>query len=211
MPAIGNLGQAERSTPWFGFSRQQLRYQMVWKIIIFCISTALLIYISRSSLLHPRSHGFARFIAWEAILALLILNVEHWFEKPFAWYQDISWVLLVGGIVPVVWGTLLLNKRGRPVKKRAGDPSLLAFEKTTQLVTSGIFKYIRHPMYSSLLLLAWGIFFKLPSWPGALLTVLATFFLFLTARADEAECICFFGPIYQEYMLKTRRFIPFLF
>jgi protein-S-isoprenylcysteine O-methyltransferase Ste14 len=92
-----------------------------------------------------------------------------------------------------------------------GDPNLLAFEKTTQLVTSGIYAYIRHPLYSSLLLLAWGIFFKLPSLPGGLLALAATIFLVLTARADEAECIQFFGSVYQGYMHKTRRFIPFLF
>jgi protein-S-isoprenylcysteine O-methyltransferase Ste14 len=184
---------------------------MVWKIITFCIGTVILIFISRDSLRSPRSHGFFRFFAWEAMLALFLLNVEHWFENPLAWYQVIAWILLLLCIIPVVWGILLLRKRGRPVEERSGDPSLLAFEKTTRLVTSGIYKYIRHPLYSSLLLLALGIFFKLPSWSGALLALLAALFLYLTARADEAECCGFFGPAYQEYMKTTRRFIPFLF
>jgi protein-S-isoprenylcysteine O-methyltransferase Ste14 len=184
---------------------------MVWKIVVFCLGSALLIFISRASLRNPRSHGFFRFFAWEAILALFLLNVDHWFENPLAWYQVIAWILLVICIVPVVWGTLLLRKRGRPVEERSGDTSLLAFEKTTQRVTSGIYKYIRHPLYSSLLLLALGIFFKLPSWVGALLALLAVLFLSLTARADEAECCGFFGTAYQEYMRTTRRFIPFLF
>jgi protein-S-isoprenylcysteine O-methyltransferase Ste14 len=184
---------------------------MVWKIITFCIGTAILIFISRASLRSPRSHGFFRFFAWEALLALFLLNVEHWFKNPLTWYQVIAWILLLLCIIPVVWGTLLLRKRGRPVEERAGDPSLLAFEKTTRLVSSGIYKYIRHPLYSSLLLLALGIFFKLPSWGGALLALLAALFLYLTARADEAECCGFFGLEYQEYMKTTRRFIPFLF
>ena len=184
---------------------------MAWKIIAFCIGTAVLIMVSRQSLRYPRSHGFPRFFAWEAMLVLFLLNVEHWFTNPLAWYQLIAWILLVLCIVPVVWGTLLLNGRGRPVDERAGDASLLGFEKTTRLVTSGIYRVIRHPLYSSLLLLAWGIFFKLPSWAGAALVMLATLFLYLTARADEAECTRYFGPPYQEYMHKTRRFIPFIF
>ena len=97
------------------------------------------------------------------------------------------------------------------MKSRKEDDQLLAFEKTTTLVTTGIYHYIRHPLYSSLLSLAWGIFFKAPTWLGALLAAAATVFLFATARADEAECVRFFGPAYQAYMKETRRFVPFLF
>jgi protein-S-isoprenylcysteine O-methyltransferase Ste14 len=66
-------------------------------------------------------------------------------------------------------------------------------------------------MYSSLLFLAWGIFFKAPHWPGGLLALAATLFLVFTARADEAEDIRFFGQAYLDYMKRTKRFVPFLF
>lgn len=68
----------------------------------------------------------------------------------------------------------------------------------------------RHPLYSSLLLLVWGIFFKRPSWPGGGLAAFASACLLLTARAEEAECIRFFGPDYDAYIKRTRRFIPFV-
>ena len=184
---------------------------MPWKWIAFALATIPIVYVSRASLRHPRSHGFYRFWAWEGILGLFLLNVDHWFANAFAPHQLVSCLLLFGSIIPVVWGTLLLKQRGRPVEKRESDPNLLAFEKTTQLVTSGIYAYIRHPLYSSLLLLAWGIFFKLPSLPGGMLALAASIFLYLAARADEAECIQFFGSAYQDYMQKTRRFIPFIF
>ena len=184
---------------------------MLWKWIVFGLGSAGLIYVSRASLRDPRSHGFFRFFAWEAILGLFLLNVERWFADPFAWYQCLAWVLLFICIVPVVWGTVMLKQAGKPAKVREQDPNLLAFEKTTQLVTSGIYKYIRHPLYSSLLLLAWGIFFKFPSMLGGALAALTTVCLILTARADEAECIRFFGPQYEAYIKTTRRFIPFIF
>ena len=183
----------------------------MWKLIAFGFATLLLIYISRASLHAPRSHGFYRFFAWEAILALCVINVEFWFSDPFVWYQIIAWTLLFAALVPLAFGVQALRARGKPVANREGDPSLLAFEKTTQLVTSGIYKYIRHPLYSSLLLLAWGIFFKLPSLVGGGLVIIATIFLIATAKADESECIQFFGAKYQDYMKRTKRFIPFLF
>jgi len=184
---------------------------MWWKWVAFGIATLILISISWNSLRNPHSHGFYRFFAWECICGLFILNLDHWFEAPFAPWQIISWILLLASIIPVVWGTLLLRGRGNPAEKRTGDPSLLAFEKTTQLVTTGIYGYIRHPLYCSLLLLGWGTFFKVPAWFGLLLACATTLFLFFTAKADEAECIRFFGQKYHDYMQKTKMFIPFIF
>jgi protein-S-isoprenylcysteine O-methyltransferase Ste14 len=167
-------------------------------------------YISRASLRTPHSHGFYRFFAWEFMLALFLINDKFWFQNPFAWNQIIAWTLLFAALIPLGFGVNALKSRGMANKSRGNDPSLFVFEKTTQLVTSGIYKYIRHPLYSSLLLLTLGIFFKLPSIASGALTVVAILFLIATAKADEAECIQFFGAEYKNYMQKTKRFIPFM-
>ena len=179
--------------------------------ITFALGSIILIVISWKSLHHPDSHGFYRFFAWEAILALVVINIPNWFSNWLAWYQIISWMLLFACIVPLVLGIQSLRTRGKPIKEERPDPQLMAFEKTTQLVTSGIYKFIRHPLYSSLLMLAWGIFFKAPTLTGIFLTLLATLFLNATAKADETECIQVFGTDYQEYMKQSKMFIPFVF
>lgn len=181
------------------------------QVIIFLVGSSILIALSWKPLHHPGSHGFYRFFAWEAILALFLTNASFWFYKPFAWNQIIAWTLLLLSLMPLVFGVHSLRTRGKPAEQRDGDPSLLTFEKTTTLVTSGVYRYIRHPLYSSLFLLAWGIFFKSPSWLGAFLVITASLFVFATARADERECTQFFGAAYREYMKKTKRFIPYLF
>ena len=182
----------------------------MWKPIAFIILTVVIAYISRASLRDPRSHGFTRFFAWEAILGLVLINIDHWFANPWRWYQLISWFLLFISIYPVVEGVRLLRQVGNPDQDRQGE-SLLEWEKTTQLVTKGLYKYIRHPLYSSLLFLAWGTFFKLPSWFGAGLVFLATVFLVLTAKTEEKEDIAYFGPAYEAYMKQSKMFIPFIF
>jgi protein-S-isoprenylcysteine O-methyltransferase Ste14 len=181
------------------------------KIIAFVVLSIPLICVSRTSLLSPRSHGFSRFFAWECILVLILLNITHWFHDPFSWYQILSWVLLFGSFVPLILGVRGLATQGKQVRQREGGPELYAFEKTSVLITTGIYRHIRHPMYSSLLLLTWGVFFKFPTWIGFLAALAASGFLYMTARADEAECIRFFGPSYREYMRSTKRFLPFLF
>ncbi len=184
------------------------------RVIIFAILSAALAFVSRASLRVPRSHGFYRFFAWECILALFFLNfidVRQWFADPFSVRQLISWFLLVGCIVPVVPGVHALHTQGKPDASRPDDAVLIWIEKTTQLVTTGAFKYIRHPLYSSLLLLAWGVFFKHPSWVAGGMVLGATAFLLATAKVEEVENVRYFGSSYRTYMQQTKMFIPFVF
>ncbi len=183
----------------------------MFKLIFFVVLSAGLIYVSRASLFAPGSHGFYRFFAWEFILVLFLLNVDVWFRDPFSWHQIISWVLLTVSIIPLAFGVHSLVTKGKAVKRREGDAHLLAFEKTTNLVTTGIYRYIRHPLYSSLLFLAWGVFFKAPVWSSALLVLAATLFLLATAKMDEVECVRFFGPEYKAYMKHSKMFVPYIF
>jgi len=178
--------------------------------MFFTVGSLVLIAISWRSLRNPRSHGFYRFFAWECILGLFLVNVKFWFYEPFAWNQIIAWFLLIICLVPLAFGVHSLRTRGKPAQKREGDTSLLAFEKTTELVTSGIYHFIRHPLYSSLFLLTWGIFFKSPSLLGFALTSASTLFLVFTAKADEAECTQFFGTQYTQYMKNTKMFFPYI-
>jgi protein-S-isoprenylcysteine O-methyltransferase Ste14 len=180
------------------------------KLIIFGLLTCFLLVVSRTSLRHILSHGFYRFFAWEAMAALLLLNIDMWFSNPFSLLQIISWILLLVSLVLVANGVALIRSKGKPLEHRQ-DETLLAFEKTSTLVSSGIYKYIRHPLYSSLLFLAWGIFLKEISLPSICLTLLSTFCLVLTARADETECLHYFGPSYKEYMSHTKRFVPYIY
>ncbi|MGA2260289.1 MAG: isoprenylcysteine carboxylmethyltransferase family protein [Acidobacteriota bacterium] len=184
------------------------------RVIIFAGLSAALAYVSRVSLKVPRSHGFYRFFAWECILGLFFLNFinfQQWFGDPFSVRQLTSWFLLMGCIVPAVCGVHLLRTQGKPDARRRRDAPLVWIEKTTQLVTTGAFKYIRHPLYSSLLLLAWGVFFKRPSWLGGGMVLGATAFLVATAKAEEVANVRYFGAEYRAYMQRTKMFIPFVF
>jgi protein-S-isoprenylcysteine O-methyltransferase Ste14 len=182
----------------------------IFKLFLFVIVTVCLLYVSRASLRVVRSHGFYRLFAWEAITALILVNIEMWFAHPLSLLQMISWIFLMVSLFLLGNGVHLIRSMGKPNSQRQ-DNTLYVFEKTTTLVTSGIYKYIRHPLYGSLLFFAWGVFLKDVSLPSVCLAAVATIFLTLTAKADEAECIQYFGTSYKEYMLHTKMFVPFLF
>ena len=181
-----------------------------FKVVVFIVASVGLALATRSSLRSLRFHGIYRFFAWEFIIVLVLLNLDSWFYEPFSPHQIGSWLLLTISLLLVIHAALLLRRVGKPGSER-DDPSLISIEKTTELVTTGAYRYIRHPIYGSGLYGVWGVFLKDPSWVGVFLAVLATFFLTMTAKMEEAENIRYFGNAYRSYMKRTRMFIPFLY
>ena len=155
------------------------------------------------SIREKRFHGIARFFAFESIFILVLLNWKVWFHNPFSVYQIISWILLFTCIYPGIAGFVLLHRKGKPEDGH--------IERTTVIVKSGIYKYIRHPLYCSLLLLGTGIMFKYPGNLQLVFGAVNLVALYFTARIEEKEMIAKFDEEYIQYMSGSRMFIPFLF
>ena len=105
--------------------------------------------------------------------------------------------------------SLFLVAHGFYLLRVIGKPSGY-IENTTVLVKRGAYRYIRHPLYASLLWFAWGVFFKSPSLVGGALALVATGSLMATARVEEGENLRKFGAEYAAYMKETKLFVPFL-
>ncbi len=80
-----------------------------------------------------------------------------------------------------------------------------------KLVTKGVYKYIRHPLYTfgSSLFLSFGM--MADNWFIALLGVVAFIGMAIRTPKEEANLIAKFGDEYREYMKRTGRFLPKLF
>lgn len=179
------------------------------EFIIWCFLSIPLVIISRRNLFHPKHHGFYRFFGWECILWLVINNYSYWFENPFRINQIISWIVLIYSLFLLIPGVILLKRLGKPDRART-DNALYDFEKTTKLAETGIYKYVRHPLYGSLIFLSWGICFKNPALSMVIVTIFSTIFFYVTSRVEEQENIDYFGDRYRDYMKKSRMFIPYL-
>ena len=165
----------------------------------FILGSLLIVAISWQSLWNPTSHGFYRFFAFEAILGLLMANAGYWFQNPLSTLQLLSWLSLAGSLILVAQGFWFLITEGKP----SGY-----FENTTQLVTSGPYRSIRHPLYGSLLLLAWGAFLKDVSTLSIVLVLAATGMLIATAKVEEKANLRKFGESYAQYTHQTKMFLP---
>jgi protein-S-isoprenylcysteine O-methyltransferase Ste14 len=181
------------------------------RIVLFCLASLALLPLSWRSFRHLRAHGFSRFFAFELLLALILFNAPLWFRDPFSVRQWAAWILGAVSIVLAVEGFRLLHQMGKP-QPVAVETTNLPFENTTRLVTNGAYRWIRHPLYASLLALALSAYLKAPLNPWVILMTLgAGSSLLATALAEERENVLRFGEAYIHYMRSTKRFIPFIF
>lgn len=172
------------------------------KLVAFLLLSLLILITSAKSLRDWRMHGFFRTFAFEALLGMILLNLDNWFRNPFSAFQIVSWTSFIASIFLAIQGFYLLKTLGNP----KGN-----IESTTKLVKRRSYKYIRHPLYCSLLLVGVGVFLKNPSWLEGLLLILTFASLTATARVEEVENLHHFGKDYAVYVQSTKMFIPFLF
>lgn len=77
-----------------------------------------------------------------------------------------------------------------------------------ELIEAGPYRYVRHPIYTGLLLAFFGTAIKMGDWRGviALVVVFASFWYKL--RHEERWLLDSFGPRYGDYMRRTKALIP---
>ena len=78
-----------------------------------------------------------------------------------------------------------------------------------QLVTSGLYRHLLHPMYTSVFLYALGQALIVPNWIVGPANLVAFFVLFaMRVQSEEQMMADKFGDQYRNYMAKTKRLIP---
>lgn len=116
-----------------------------------------------------------------------------------------DWVRWLGvglGVICVIGVYWLFSSIG------SGITPTGATRKEHKLVTNGIYKYIRHPLYTfgSSLFISFGM--MADNWFIALLGILAFIAVAIRTPKEEANLIEKFGDEYREYMKRTGRFLP---
>jgi protein-S-isoprenylcysteine O-methyltransferase Ste14 len=171
-------------------------------IVILAIGTiANIVFTWLFSIKAGRYHGIYRFFSFESILVLILLCAPVWITEPWNWNQLISWIMLFGAIPLPFYGFHALRTAGRSEGQ---------VENTIALVTSGIYRYIRHPLYASLVLLGTGTFFKEITPLTAACALVNLWAMAATAKTEEGEMLKKFGDEYARYMQRTKMFIPFI-
>jgi len=144
-------------------------------------------------------------IAAFGLIALVAAYVPAYTDRIEFWTIDGDPVRWIGVALFAIGGALRL----RPVFVLGHRFSgLVAIQPGHTLVTTGVYRVIRHPSYLGLLVnsLGWALAFR--SGVGVLLTVLTIPPLLARIRAEEALLHSQFGSEYDAYRARTSRLIP---
>jgi protein-S-isoprenylcysteine O-methyltransferase Ste14 len=124
-------------------------------------------------------------------------------------YPANAWSVVVGAIVFI---TAMWVFR-RTHKELGRNWSItLEIRDRHELISGGPYALVRHPMYTSFMLMGVGQAFLLSNWIAGL-AGLAGFAILFFLRVDEEERMMLetFGPQYRAYMERTKRIIPYLY
>lgn len=87
----------------------------------------------------------------------------------------------------------------------------VTLQENHQLITTGPYRYLRHPRYAGILLFFLGISLSFNSIPSLIVVLLLSTVLVWRVFAEEALLRREFGRQWDEYKSKTWRLIPFIF
>lgn len=138
------------------------------------------------------------------VLALLLIRLRvvngHQAGTHNPWLLGIGLALFVLGLALAVWARIYLGRNwGMPMSQKA-DP---------ELVTTGPYATIRHPIYTGILLAMAGTAIAVsPYWLIAV-AVLGTYFVF-SAVTEERNMARLFPADYPPYKRATKMLVPYL-
>lgn len=83
-------------------------------------------------------------------------------------------------------------------------------KKKQELITAGIYKYLRHPIYIGFTLYFIGAELVAKSWLVVPMTVIAFAFAYAQGKREEKLLLSHYGKEYRQYMRRSKMLIPFV-
>lgn len=144
------------------------------------------------------------------IIAMLLLGPGEWYGQSWLREKFIEHTNLVGmiGLSIAVMGAIIACTS----RYMLGKNWSLSVQKKEdhQLIQSGIYKMVRHPIYTGLLLLFIGNAIIVGDYRAIIAVVIVFVSLWLKLKKEEKLLIEIFGTKYTEYKKLTKALIPYL-
>ena len=194
---------------WGGFAAFFVHPALTAVVVITVLQTIFALFSGANLSSGEREDRANRWVlAALGVLGLLGAWLPAYTDRRDLWTIDGDTVRWVGVVVYTLGGVLRLWPVFVLGHRFSG---LVAIQPGHTLVTTGLYRVIRHPSYLGLLVLSfgWGLVFR--SWAGVILAALNIVPLIGRIRAEEALLQAQFGAEYDAYRSRTWRLIPGLY
>ena len=136
------------------------------------------------------------FIVWPVVLFALEAIVQRGMPRLNLWALPI-----------LAWGYLQYRLVGNfRAREGGGGPGIS--RPPERIVTAGIYRWTRNPMYLGHLVFFAGIALVLGSWAAAGVAAIHAVWFDRRVREDEARLAGLFGEPYRDYCRRVKRWIP---
>jgi len=152
-----------------------------------------------SRLLHVIPLAFAVLLLWAPRIPLPVLGDR--FLPLMAWPFWAGVALTAGGLLFTVWARIKIGRNWS---------GIVTIKEGHELITSGPYAIVRHPIYTGLLLAFVGSALARAEWRGILAVVIAGWALWRKLRFEERWLREQFGESYQAYSQRVATLVPFL-
>jgi protein-S-isoprenylcysteine O-methyltransferase Ste14 len=124
-------------------------------------------------------------------------------------YTPHTWAI-VAGIAIFVFGLWVFRRSHKDLGKNWSVT--LEIREKHKLVSRGLYRFVRHPMYASFMLIGLAQAFLLPNWVAGMsgLVGFAVLF-FMRVGVEERMMLDTFNEEYRVYSGKTKRIIPYIY
>ena len=117
------------------------------------------------------------------------------------WRAGIGLVLFAVGLGFAIWARVHIGRNwGTPMTQK----------EEPELVTSGPYRLVRHPIYSGILVAGFGTAVAL-SWVGLIVVAMAGTYFLYSATVEERSLTEQFPDTYPTYKRATKMLVPFVF
>ena len=117
------------------------------------------------------------------------------------WPFVVDAVLTCAGLLFSVWARQYLGPNWS---------SVVTIKEGHELVTSGPYAWVRHPIYTGILLALWGSAMAIGEWRAIGAMALASFSFWRKLQLEERYMLQQFGLAYQTYRRNVKALIPFI-
>lgn len=184
---------------WYFFAVMWLAWAAYWWIASRDVKTIARRESLRSRLLHLAIVSAAFVLLWLPDFPVPVLGER--FLPVAVWPSWVGLLLTFAGLLFAAWARIQLGRNWS---------ATVTVKENHDLVTSGPYRFVRHPIYTGLLLGLAGLAVARAEWRGVLAVALAFGAFWRKLRIEERWMREQFGAVYEDYARRVSALIPTL-
>ncbi|NCI48715.1 hypothetical protein GWC95_02180 [Sediminibacterium roseum] len=146
-----------------------------------------------------------------AVLIVLLILIHYHYVATGTIFWHPHWVVkIIAAVLVLAAFAAIVVSLWKHALNYSGLATLLGMETSDDFERDGLHTYVRHPMYTGVLFLFWGVFIGYPYRNNLVSAVCFTLYCFIAIYFLERKLMAQYGEDYKVYRLRVPMLLPFI-